>query len=70
MISCINVAVFVLIISLEKDHSMIETRRLKNVVIFVQTILSFVLSRKIINAPSVRFTFSIKLICLFFLGSA
>ena len=24
---------------LEKDHSMIETRRLKNVVIFVQTIL-------------------------------
>ena len=28
---------------------MIETRRLKDVVIFVQTILSFVLSRKIIN---------------------
>ena len=28
---------------------MIETRRLKNVVIFIQTILSFVLSRKIIN---------------------
>ena len=28
---------------------MIETRHLKNVVIFVQTILSFVLSRKIIN---------------------
>ena len=28
---------------------MIETRRLKNVVIFVQTILSFVLSRKINN---------------------
>ena len=28
---------------------MIETRRLKNVVIFVQTILSFVLSRKITN---------------------
>ena len=28
---------------------MIETRRLKNVVIFVQTILRFVLSRKIIN---------------------
>ena len=27
---------------------MIETRRLKNVAIFVQTILSFVLSRKII----------------------
>ena len=28
---------------------MIETRRLKNAVIFIQTILSFVLSRKIIN---------------------
>ena len=28
---------------------MIETRRLKNVIIFVQTILSFVLSRRIIN---------------------
>ena len=28
---------------------MIETCRLKNVVIFIQTILSFVLSRKIIN---------------------
>ena len=28
---------------------MIETRHLKNVVIFIQTILSFVLSRKIIN---------------------
>ena len=28
---------------------MIETHRLKNVVIFVQTILSFVLSRKIID---------------------
>ena len=28
---------------------MTETRRLKNVLIFIQTILSFVLSRKIIN---------------------
>ena len=28
---------------------MIETRRLKNVVTFIQTILSFVLSRKILN---------------------
>ena len=28
---------------------MIEMRRLKNVVIFIQTILSFVLSRKMIN---------------------
>ena len=32
---------------LEKDHSMIETCCLKNV-IFFQTILSFVLSRKVI----------------------
>ena len=31
---------------------MIETRRLKNVVYFVQTILSFVLSRKIKNKCS------------------
>ena len=31
---------------------MIETSRLKNVVIFIQTILSFVLSRKIINLYS------------------
>ena len=28
--TCINVAEFVLISSLEKDHSMIETRRLKD----------------------------------------
>ena len=48
MMTCMNVAEFVLISQLEKDHSMIETRRLKNVVIFIQTILSFVLSRKII----------------------
>ena len=34
---------------LEKDHSMIEMCCLKNVGIFSQTILSFVLSRKIIN---------------------
>ena len=42
----VNITSFVLISQLEKDHSMIETRRLKNVVIFFQTILSFVLSRK------------------------
>ena len=48
MMTCMNVAEFVLISQLEKDHSMIETRRLKNVLIFIQTILSFVLSRKII----------------------
>ena len=45
----INITNFVLISKLEKDHSMIETRRLKNVAIFLQAILSFVLSRKIIK---------------------
>ena len=45
----INITNFVLISQLEKDHSMIETRCLKNDVIFFQTILRFVLSRKIIN---------------------
>ena len=43
----INITKFVLINYLEKDHSMIETRRLKNVVTFMQTILSSVLLRKI-----------------------
>ena len=42
-----SAAKFVLISSLEKGHSMIETHHLKNV-IFIQTILSFVLPRKII----------------------
>ena len=51
--TCINVAEFVLISLLEKDHGMIETRRLKNVVIFIQTILSFVLSRKTRDIRSV-----------------
>ena len=49
MMTCINVAEFVVISYIEKDHSMIETRCLKSVVIFIQTILSFVLSRKVIN---------------------
>ena len=31
------------------ERCMIETRRFKNVVIFIKTILSFVLSRKITN---------------------
>ena len=35
----INITEFILINQLEKDHSMIETRRLKNAVIFIQTIL-------------------------------
>ena len=34
----INTAKFVLINSLEIDHSMIETRRLENVAIFIQAI--------------------------------
>ena len=45
----INITNFVLISQLEKDHRMIETHLLKNVVIFFQTFLNFVLSRKIIN---------------------
>ena len=49
MNTCINVAEFVLISELEKDHSIIEMCCLKNVVIFIQTILSFVVSRKIMN---------------------
>ena len=44
----INITNFLLISYLEKDHSMIETHCLKNVVIFVQTILWFLLSRKFI----------------------
>ena len=36
--TCINVAEFVLISELEEDHSMVETRCLKNAVIFIQTI--------------------------------
>ena len=46
----INITKFVLINYIEKDHSMIEMRRLKNNVIFIQTILNFVLPRKIIKS--------------------
>ena len=46
MKTCINVAEFVLISSLKKDHSMIEICRLKNVVIFIQTMF-FVYLQKI-----------------------
>ena len=45
----LNITNFALISYLEKDHSMTETRRFKNVVIFFQTIINFVLSRKIKN---------------------
>ena len=42
----INITNFALISYFEKDHSMTETRCLKNVIFFL-TILSFVLSRLI-----------------------
>ena len=45
----INITNFVLISWLEKDHSIVELCHWKNVIIFTQTILSFVLSMKIIN---------------------
>ena len=45
----INISKFLLINYLEKDHSMTETCCLKSVITFIQTILSFVLSRKIVN---------------------
>ena len=35
----INITKFILINQLEKDHSMIEMNRLKNIVIFIQTFL-------------------------------
>ena len=41
-----NITNFVLISQLEKDQSMTERRCVKNVVIFIEIILSFVLSRK------------------------
>ena len=60
MMTCINVTEFVLISYLEKDHSMIKTLRLKNIAIFIQTILSFVWSRKIIQITLVNI---LKLLC-------
>ena len=45
----INITESALINSLEKDHSMIETCCLKNAGVFIRAILSFVLSRKVIN---------------------
>ena len=44
----INMTEFVLITWSKKDHGMLETRCLKNVVVFIQAILSFALSRKIL----------------------
>ena len=47
----INITKFVLISQLEKDHSIIERSHLKNV-IFIQTILSFVLLRRVLKISS------------------
>ena len=44
----INITKFILINQLEKDHSMIEMHRLKNIVIFIQTFLKH-FSQLIIN---------------------
>ena len=44
----INITKFILINQLEKDHSMIEMNRLKNIVIFIQTFLKH-FSQLIIN---------------------
>ena len=50
---------------------MIETRRLKNIVIFIQTILNFVLSRKITVKSIAFFTVTVlskKYKCMFYQG--
>ena len=49
MMIYINITNFVQISLLGRDHTMTEMRRLKSVAIFLQTILSFVLPRKIIK---------------------
>ena len=77
----INITKFVLINSIEKDHSMIETRRLKNIVIFIQTTLtvpceksktvSFASSiMKNVNLLLLRLRFPGKLICCIAFQSA
>ena len=48
MMTCINVAEFALISCLEKDHSMIETRHLKN----VEMTVTFGPSHNICTNPS------------------
>ena len=51
----INITNFVLISYLEKGYSMIEMRRLRNAVIFFQTILGFVLSKNFLNNFKINF---------------
>ena len=45
----LDITSFVRMIQLETDYSIIEMHCLKNAVVFFQTILSFMLSRKIIK---------------------
>ena len=54
----INITRLVLINELGKYHNMIEMCRLKNVVIFIQTVPSFVLSRKIQKKFDVYLTYT------------
>ena len=58
----INITNFVLISLFEKDYGIIETRRLKSAVFFIQAILSFVLSRKF-SFQYCTFTYSDFTIC-------
>ena len=53
--SCININNFVLINYLEKDHSMIEMRRLKNVAIFFQNNFKLTVIPYFINNILVKF---------------
>ena len=53
----INITSFVLIGQFEKDHSMTETHRFKNVVIFFQTTLIFVMSRTILRNCCCQFQY-------------
>ena len=57
----INITKFVLVNELEKDHSMVETRRLKNVVIFIQ-----IISKSLKKGNFMFFSFDIIKYCNFF----
>ena len=51
----IFINITILISYLEKGYSMIEMRRLRNAVIFFQTILDFVLSKIFLNNFKINF---------------
>ena len=51
----IFINITILISYLEKGYSMIEMRRLRNAVIFFQTILDFVLSKNFLNNFKINF---------------